>query len=89
MASILVTELSTPKTVVIQINLPICEREVYRDFSLILMHFDEALRIVSGYQRPESRRMRISLFKINSMSHWQNISSQTTWNQSTGMMPRD
>lgn len=59
LASILVTELSTPKTVVIQIYLSIFEREVCRDFSLILMHFDEALRIISGYQRPESRRMRI------------------------------
>lgn len=66
LASILVTELSTPKTVVIQIYLPIFEREVCRDFSLILMHFHEALRIVSGYQRPESRRMRISFFRINS-----------------------
>lgn len=53
LASILVTELSTPKTVVIQIYLPIFEREVCRDFSLILMHFDEALRIISGY-RPET-----------------------------------
>ena len=39
MASILITETQTPKIVVIQINLPVCEREVYGDFSLILMHF--------------------------------------------------